>query len=287
MGRLRDQVLRIGARELEDCACARPRLRPTRGAGRSHAARHADRRRRGSARPGRRRRHRRRATMYRIAAPAREKTGDGVALCCGGARAARHGDAPVPPDRPRRRHSRSPARCSRRVCAARARLYNAHGERFMARYDPVGSSARPATSSHARYTEIVEGGGRPQGGVLLDITHLGADEVDRRFGQIGTYAADRLRPRHRARGGLADSPLPHGRRHDRPDCRTSVAGLLVAGEDAGAPTARTGSAETASPSRPCSARGPGIRPRRSCRRGASTCPIRSWSPRRSSARTRR
>jgi succinate dehydrogenase / fumarate reductase flavoprotein subunit len=54
------------------------------------------------------------------------------------------------------------------------RLYNADGERFMARYDPerMELSTRDRVAL-ANYTEIAEGRGGPHGGVFLDITHVG------------------------------------------------------------------------------------------------------------------
>ena len=56
-------------------------------------------------------------------------------------------------------------------------LKNALGERFMARYDPerMELSTRDRVAL-ANYTEIAEGGG-PNGGVFLDITHLGKDAI--------------------------------------------------------------------------------------------------------------
>src|SRR5436305_11344586 len=54
------------------------------------------------------------------------------------------------------------------------RLYNADGERFMARYDPerMELSTRDRVAL-ANYTEIKEGRGGPHGGVFLDISHRG------------------------------------------------------------------------------------------------------------------
>ena len=103
MGRLRDQVLRIGARELEDWRAldllfdqhgdlsGLTMLDLRTGLAAVLLARVVVVATGGS------------ATMYRIAAPAREKTGDGMAMCWRArARAPRHGDAPVPSDRARR-----------------------------------------------------------------------------------------------------------------------------------------------------------------------------------------
>lgn len=52
------------------------------------------------------------------------------------------------------------------------RLFNAQGERFMARYDPqrMELTTRDRVSL-AIYTEIMAGRGTPRGGVLLDISH--------------------------------------------------------------------------------------------------------------------
>ena len=166
---------------------------------------------------------------------------------------------------------------------AGARLTNALGERFMERADPVRleRSTRDVVA-RASYVEILEGRGTPAGGVLLDVSHLGAAEVERRFGEMAARTETRrCRPRHRpvrfrlqptstwaASSSIRTAPRP---------CTASSSPARMQE----APTARTGSAGMASPSRPCSAHAPGLRPRRSCRRGASTCPIRSWSQRRS------
>ena len=57
-------------------------------------------------------------------------------------------------------------------------LYNALGERFMARYDAerMELSTRDRVAL-ANYTEIAEGRGGPNGGVFLDITHVGKDLI--------------------------------------------------------------------------------------------------------------
>src|SRR6185436_15354870 len=57
-------------------------------------------------------------------------------------------------------------------------LYNANNERFMARYDPARMelSTRDRVA-HANYTEIAEGRGGPNGGVFLDITHVGKERI--------------------------------------------------------------------------------------------------------------
>ena len=105
----------------------------------------------------------------------------------------------------------------------------------MAHYDPerLERSTRDVVA-RSSYLEIMAGRGTPAGGVLLDISHLGADggrAALRRDGRAD--AADRPRPGARAGRGLADRALPHGRRRDRPRLPHVVDGLLVAGEDAG------------------------------------------------------
>jgi succinate dehydrogenase/fumarate reductase flavoprotein subunit len=70
--------------------------------------------------------------------------------------------------------------------------------------------------------------------VLLDISHLGEAEIERRFGQM--LARTRLIGADLATGPVQVSPTAHfhmgGVVIDR-DCVTSIGGLLVAGEDSG------------------------------------------------------
>ena len=101
---------------------------------------------------------------------------------------------------------------------AGAHLRNAHGERYMARYDPerLERSTRDVVS-RSGYQEITAGRGTPAGGVWIDVSHLGAANVRRQFpGMVERCKAVGRRPGDRAGGGLADGPLPHGRdRHRR------------------------------------------------------------------------
>jgi succinate dehydrogenase/fumarate reductase flavoprotein subunit len=177
------------------------------------------------------------ATMYRIAAPAREKTGDGLAMCLRAGLELRDmemlqfhptgllaGDSIL-----------TGSVLEEGLRGAGAQLFNGLGERFMERYDPerLERSTRDVVA-RSSYLEIVSGRGTAAGGVLLDISHLGADEVERRFG--GMVERTRLIGCDLAREPVEVSPTAHfqmgGVRIDR-DCRTSIEGLLVAGEDAG------------------------------------------------------
>ncbi len=62
------------------------------------------------------------------------------------------------------------------------RLYNAKGERFMQKYDPVRLelSTRDLVA-RSIYTEIKEGRGTEHGGVYLDVSHLPAEQVKKKL----------------------------------------------------------------------------------------------------------
>jgi succinate dehydrogenase / fumarate reductase flavoprotein subunit len=114
------------------------------------------------------------------------------------------------------------------------RLYNAEGERFMQRYDPqrmeLGSRDRVAL---ANYTEIKEGRGGPNGGVFLDVTHLGKDvileKLPRMYRQFVEYQMLDIAKEpmevaptaHYSMGGIVVDPPTHA---------TEVHGLWAAGE---------------------------------------------------------
>jgi succinate dehydrogenase/fumarate reductase flavoprotein subunit len=237
MGRLRDQMFRLGPRELEDVRAldlvfdrdgelagvtvldamtgglalvrARVVVVATGGA----------------------------ATMYRIAAPAREKTGDGVAMCWRAGLELR--DMEMMQFHPTGLLA-GEARMTGAVLeeglrGAGAHLLNAAGERYMKRYDRerMERSTRDVVA-RAGYSEIMAGRGTPAGGVLIDISHIGQEEVERRF--AGMVARTRQIGQDLATGPVEVSPTAHfhmgGVVIDR-DCGTSIGGLLVAGEDAG------------------------------------------------------
>jgi succinate dehydrogenase/fumarate reductase flavoprotein subunit len=177
------------------------------------------------------------ATMYRIAAPAREKTGDGMAMCLRAGLEVRDMEMLQfhPTGLLAGNSLLTGSVLEEGLRGAGAHLYNDLGERFMERYDPVRleRSTRDVVA-RSSYREIAAGRGTAAGGVLLDISHLGAEEVERRFG--GMVKRTRLIGRDLAREPIEVSPTAHfqmgGVLIDR-DCRTSVDGLLVAGEDAG------------------------------------------------------
>jgi succinate dehydrogenase / fumarate reductase flavoprotein subunit len=114
------------------------------------------------------------------------------------------------------------------------RLFNAAGERFMQRYDAkrLELSTRDRVAL-AAYTEIKEGRGGPNGGVFLDITHLGRElileKLPRMYRQFIEYQMlDISKQRmevaptaHYSMGGLVVDPETHA---------TGVPGLYAAGE---------------------------------------------------------
>lgn len=177
------------------------------------------------------------ATMFKIAAPAREKTGDGVAMCYRAGLELRDMEMmQFHPTGLLAGESRmTGAVLEEGLRGAGAHLLNADGERYMARYDPerMERSTRDLVS-RAGYLEIMEGRGTPNGGVMIDISHLGVEEVERRF--PGMVERTRQIGSDLAREPVEVSPTAHfhmgGAIIDR-DCQTTIPGLLVAGEDAG------------------------------------------------------
>ncbi len=117
------------------------------------------------------------------------------------------------------------------------RLYNALGERFMERYDPVRLelSTRDRVAL-ANYTEIMEGRGGPHGGVFLDISHRGKDFIVERLPRmyrqfvewqmldISREPMEVAPTAHYTMGGIVVDPETHA---------TDVVGLYAAGECVG------------------------------------------------------
>lgn len=237
MSRLRDQMFRIGARELEDTRA----LEVLRGADGSCAGLICLDIRTGEflvvqakvvvvATGGA-------ATMFKIAAPAREKTGDGVAMLMRAGLPVRDMEMmQFHPTGLLAGESRmTGAVLEEGLRGAGAYLFNANGERYMERYDPerMERSTRDVVS-RSSYMEIMAGRGTDKGGVQIDISHLGREEVERSF--PGMVERTRLIGSDLATGPVDVSPTAHfhmgGALIDR-DCYTECAGLLVAGEDAG------------------------------------------------------
>jgi succinate dehydrogenase / fumarate reductase flavoprotein subunit/fumarate reductase flavoprotein subunit len=116
---------------------------------------------------------------------------------------------------------------------AGAHLFNGPNERFMKRYDPekMERSTRDRVS-RASYMEVMAGRGTENGGVWIDVSHLGAEFVEKNF----TGMRDRcLRIGFDlAREKVEVCPTAHfnmgGIRINR-DGFTNLEGLFAAGED--------------------------------------------------------
>ena len=105
----------------------------------------------------------------------------------------------------------------------------------MARYDAarLERSTRDLVS-RASFLEVSEGRGTPNGGVWIDVSHLGAEVVERNF--RGMVRRCRDFGRDLAREPVEVGPTAHfmmGGVVVDPDCRTAMEGLFAAGEDTG------------------------------------------------------
>jgi len=123
-------------------------------------------------------------TMYRVIACSADKAADGIAL---GYRAGLplrdmemvqfHPTGLVIPG-----SLMTGALLEEGLRGAGGHLLNGLGERFMARYDPkrMERSTRDLVA-RASFLEVVEGRGTPNGGVWIDVSHLGAETVEATF----------------------------------------------------------------------------------------------------------
>ncbi|HCX86551.1 MAG TPA: succinate dehydrogenase/fumarate reductase flavoprotein subunit, partial [Gammaproteobacteria bacterium] len=113
-------------------------------------------------------------------------------------------------------------------------LLNGAGERFMTNYDPAAERATRDIVSRSMYQEIRDGRATQQGGLFIEMVHLGSDRVRQMFpGMVkrcGDCGFDL------AAGRVEVVPTAHymmGGVQMEIDCTTSTPGLFVAGEDAG------------------------------------------------------
>lgn len=113
-------------------------------------------------------------------------------------------------------------------------LLNGAGERFMLDYHPQGERATRDIVSRAIYAEMVKGNTSPNGGVYIEMKHLGPETVAKKFkGMVERcadcgfdLAGDRVEvvpTAHYMMGGLEFET----------DGSTSLPGLFAAGEDCG------------------------------------------------------
>ncbi len=176
-------------------------------------------------------------TMYKIMAPSAEKTTDGLAMAFrAGARLVDmemvqfHPTGLLVGD-----SGMSGTVLEEGLRGVGGRLFNGRMERYMEKYDParLERSTRDIVS-RSSYLEIMAGRGSPHGGVYIDVSHLGAEFVERNF--PGMVERCRDVGFDLARGPVEVSPTAHylmgGVKID-PACRCNLDGLFVAGEDSG------------------------------------------------------
>ena len=113
-------------------------------------------------------------------------------------------------------------------------LLDGEGRRFMLEVDPAAERATRDIVSRAMAEVMRQGPATPNGGVYLEMKHLGPEEVARRFPGMVRRCADC--GFDLAGGRVEVVPTAHyfmgGLVFDQ-DCRTALPGLFVAGEDAG------------------------------------------------------
>jgi fumarate reductase flavoprotein subunit len=113
-------------------------------------------------------------------------------------------------------------------------LLNGQGERFMSRYDERGERATRDIVSRSIYREMRNGHTTPNGGVWLQMHHLGVDAVRRQFKGMVERCADC--GFDLAGGRVEVVPTAHymmGGVVFAPDTRTPLTALFAAGEDTG------------------------------------------------------
>jgi len=113
-------------------------------------------------------------------------------------------------------------------------LLNGANERFMRRYDERGERATRDIVSRGIYAEMQAGRTSPNGGVYIQMSHLGPDNVRGQFKGMVERCAD---CGFDLAGGLVEVvPTAHymmGGVMFEPDCTTGLTGLFAAGEDTG------------------------------------------------------
>ena len=113
-------------------------------------------------------------------------------------------------------------------------LLNGAGERFMHSYDPRGERATRDIVSRSIFSEMRAGRTTPNGGVFIEMKHLGVDAVRKSFKGMVERCADC--GFDLAGGRVEVVPTAHymmGGVVFNGDCRTSLSGLFAAGEDTG------------------------------------------------------
>jgi fumarate reductase flavoprotein subunit len=113
-------------------------------------------------------------------------------------------------------------------------LTDGAGVRFMQAYDPRGERATRDIVCRAIIDRLRQGHGGPNGGVFIEMAHLGPDNVRREFKGMVERCADC--GFDLAGGKVEVVPTAHymmGGVMFAPNCTTELAGLYAAGEDTG------------------------------------------------------
>ncbi len=117
---------------------------------------------------------------------------------------------------------------------AGGQLLNGSEQRFMFDYDALGERATRDVVSRSIYSEMRKSNVSENGGVFISMSHLGPDNVRRKFPGMVKRCADS--GFDLAAGKVEVVPTAHyfmGGVVVDPDTRTAMEGLYVAGEDAG------------------------------------------------------
>lgn len=176
-------------------------------------------------------------TMYKYHTPSGDKSCDGMAMALGAGLALR--DMEMVQFHPTGLLAGPGTRMTGTVLEEGLRgaggyLLDATGERFMAEYDPRAERATRDVVSRAMFDRIRRGKATPNGGVHIDMRHLGAAAVRKGFKGMVERCAD---CGFDLAGGLVEViPTAHymmgGVGFDA-ECATGLEGLYAAGEDTG------------------------------------------------------
>ena len=176
-------------------------------------------------------------TMYRYHTPSGDKSCDGLAMAVRAGLALR--DMEMVQFHPTGLLAGSGTRMTGTVIEEGLRgaggyLLNGQQERFMHHYDPRGERATRDIVSRSIYSEMRAGRASPNGGVFIQMSHLGPENVRKAFKGMVERCAD---CGFDLAGGLVEVvPTAHymmGGVVFAPDCSTELPGLFAAGEDTG------------------------------------------------------
>ncbi|MCE2915098.1 MAG: FAD-binding protein [Rubrivivax sp.] len=176
-------------------------------------------------------------TMYKYHTPSGDKSCDGLAMALRAGLAVR--DMEMVQFHPTGLLAGTGTRMTGTVLeeglrGAGGHLLNGDQQRFMSRYDDRGERATRDIVSRSIFAEMREGRTSPNGGVYLQMSHLGPERVREQFKGMVERCAD---CGFDLAGGLVEVvPTAHymmGGVVFQADCSTALPGLFAAGEDTG------------------------------------------------------